>query len=365
MSTIIGLALLILALAFVVVRKTYYSLPLKELKRKAEHHDSFAKVLYPAVAYGNSLRSLLWLITGFLSAGSIILLARSLPVWASLLIVGPLLWLTFSWLPASKVSTIGAWLTKLVTPLIVWLLNWLHPLLSRGADALEKRYTVVKHTGIFEREDFMDLIHRQQKQKDNRLTVEELEIITRALNFSEYTVGDILTPASQIKSVLADDIVGPILIDELHQSGQSLVLVRDTKKGPVVGSLEFRQLDIHSHGHIRDIMNKTVYYLHENDALGEALHAFFVTNHPLFVVVDSFEEYLGIVTIENILHQLLGHVPGDDFDQYSDLQAVAARHTKRREIEVDAEIDMAEEEAREASGETEETPVNTDDEVVE
>lgn len=366
MTTIIGFALLVLALLFVVIRKTYYSIPLKELKRKAGQHDKLAKTLYPAVAYGNSLRSLLWLIIGFLSAGSLILLARSLPVWVSLLIVGPVLWITFSYLPASKVGTLGAWLTRRVTPTIVWLLNYLHPLLSRSADAVEKRYKVVKHTGLFEREDFMDLIHRQQKQKDNRLTVEEVEIITRALSFSDYTVADVLTPASQIKSVLADDVVGPILIDELHQSGQSLVLVRESKKGPVVGSLEFRQLDIHSHGHVRDIMNQTVYYLHENDSLSEALHAFFVTNHPVFVVVNSFEEYLGIITIENILHQLLGHVPGDDFDQYADMQAVAARHTKRHEIEIDAEIDMAEEEAKEAQGdEPDEESVKTDEEVVE
>jgi CBS domain containing-hemolysin-like protein len=84
-------------------------------------------------------------------------------------------------------------------------------------------------------------------------------------------------------------------------------------------------------------MEPTVYYLHENDTLSEALHAFFVTNHPLFVVVDSFEEYVGVVTIENILHTLLGHIPGDDFDQYTDSSAVAARHTKVEKPEQSSE----------------------------
>lgn len=370
MNFVVALLLLVLALAFIVIRKTYYSLPLSELKRRAERHERLAKAIYPAVAYGNSLRSLLWLTIGFLGAASIIMLARILPVWAGLLIVAPSLWIAFSWLPASRVTKLGAWLTKLVTPAIVWLLNWLHPALSRGADAVEKRYAAVKHTGLFERADVMELIDKQQNQADNRLSAEELEIVKRALQFSDYTVGDVLTPSKQIKTVLADDVVGPILIDELHQSGQSLVLVRESKKGPVIGSLEFRRLNLHSKGHIRDVMNPVVYYLHENDSLGEALHAFFVTNHSIFVVVNSFEEYLGIITVENILHQLLGHVPGDDFDQYTDMAAVAARHTNtKKPLEIDAEIDMAEEEATETTAkeadEPDETPAGTDDEVTE
>jgi CBS domain containing-hemolysin-like protein len=328
MNLLFALILLALALGVVVVRKTYYSLPVLELKRMAEQDDPFASAIYRAVSYGNSLRSLLWLIIGLLSGGSLILLARILPVWVSLVIVGPILWIAFSWLPASRVSSFGARLTRIVTPVITWLLNWLHPILSRGADAVEKRYKVVQHTGLFERTDLIKLIEQQQFQPDNRLTNEELGIAKRALEFADYKVSDIVTPRKGIKTILADDTVGPILIDELHQSGQSLVLVREGKKGPIVGSLEFHKLDLHSKGHVRDLMNSTVYYVHQHDSLSEALHAFFVTNHALFVVVNSFEEFVGIITVENILQELLGHIPGDDFDQYSDLTAVAARHPK-------------------------------------
>jgi CBS domain containing-hemolysin-like protein len=85
-------------------------------------------------------------------------------------------------------------------------------------------------------------------------------------------------------------------------------------------------------------MDETVYYVHENDTLSEALHAFFVTNHPMFIVVNSFEEFVGIITVENILHQLLGHIPGEEFDQYANLSAVAAKHEhKPKEPKKEAE----------------------------
>jgi CBS domain containing-hemolysin-like protein len=348
MSLIFAIILLFLAIGGVVVRKTYYYVPVRELKRRAEGKDNLAKKIYPAVAHGSSLRALLWLYIGLTTAASLILLARTLPVWASLLIVGPILWAAFSWLPASRVTKIGARLTIFITPPILWILNFLHPILSRSTDAIQKHTTINDHTGIYEREDLLKLIEELEWQKDSRITPEELEIAKNALNFGEYSVGDILTSRKKLKTVLATDTIGPILIDELHKSGQDCVLVRDKKGGKVIGTLEFKRLGLGSEGKVRDMMNAQVYYINENDSLADALHAFFVTNHPLFIVVNSFEEFVGIISIENILKQLLGHLPGEDFDQFADASAVANRHPKSQNAESD-----------------DETPVKTDDKVLE
>lgn len=347
-NLIYGVIFLVLALFGMVLRKTYFSLPLRELKRRARKHDQYAAQLYKAAAYGNSLRSLLWLYVGLTSALSLILFARQLPLWLGVLIVGPLLWTIFSLLPASRTTRFGLWLTRIASPVIAWLLNFLHPVLSRGADFVEKRYVVPKHTGLYERDDLLKLIRKQQKQSDSRISDEELDIVERTLNFDNYKVSNILTPRLGIKTVLADDVVGPVLIDELHKNDQDYVLVRENKKGPVIGTLAFNKLSLQSSGQVRDIMDNTVYYLHENDSLSEALHAFFVTNHPMFVVIDSFEEYVGIVTIENILQKLLGHIPGSDFDQYVSSAAVANKYQN----------------AKKTQGE-DETSVKTEDEVVE
>jgi CBS domain containing-hemolysin-like protein len=327
-----ALLCLVLALGGVVVRKTYFALPLRELKRRAANREKPYAQLYRAAAYGDSLRALLWLYVGLTGAAAVVLLARSLPVWASLLIVGPLLWITFSLLPAIRTTRVGTLLTSLVTPLLAWLLNYLHPLLSRGADPVRRRYT--DHTGLFERADLLELLDRQQKQPDNRLPDEELAIIKRVLQFDHRLVGDIITPTKQVKTVLADDTIGPILIDELHQSGQAFALVRATRKGPFVGTLAFSHLNLASQGKVGDTMEQTIYYLNETDSLDQALHAFFTTNQPLFVVVDSSEEYVGVLTMGGVLTELLGHVPGEDFDQYSDSAAVAARHTVKTDDEM-------------------------------
>jgi CBS domain containing-hemolysin-like protein len=354
-NIVFALVLLLLSLAGVVVRKTYFHLPVRELKRRAERHDATAQMLYRAVAYGNSLRGLLWLYIGLTAAGGLILLARELNVWISLLIVGPVLWVGFSLVPATRITRFGVWLTSLVTPPIAWILNYLHPVLSRGADTVRHRYTAPEHTQLYEREDLIRLLEKQQHQEDSRFTQEELDIAIRALSFDDYHVSDVMTPRKKIKTVLAKDTVGPILIDEVHKSGEGFALVRETPKGAFVGSVRSNQLGIESKGKVGDIMSPNVYYVHESDSLGEALHASFVTNHPLFIVVNSSEEYVGVITVEHILKVLLGHLPGADFTQYTDPEAVAARHMHVRKPDPEPE----------SEAKTDETPVKTDEEVVE
>lgn len=330
---IFAIVLLTISVAAVAVRKTYYYIPAHELKRQAEKGKAFAKKLYPAVAYGDSLRALLWVIFAVSATGGIVLLARNAPVTISEVIIIGLIWALFSWVPASKLGKIGSRLTLLVTPAIVWLLDRLHPVLSRLSGLVQKGYSAPRHTGLFERSDLISLIDKIGHQTDSRFTEEELLIAKQALSFDEHTVADILTVRKKIGTVLASETVGPIVIDELHKSNQEYVLVRESTKGPIVGSIELRTLGLHSSGLISTIMDKKIYYVHENDTLGEALHAFYTTNHPLFVVTNSSEEYLGIITVENILRQLLVHVPGDEFDQYSDISAVAARHPRIKKTE--------------------------------
>jgi CBS domain containing-hemolysin-like protein len=161
------------------------------------------------------------------------------------------------------------------------------------------------------------------------------------------------------------------LIDELHKNGQGYMLVRESSKGEFVGMLAFKRLNLKSNGLVKNLMDKEVYYLHENDPLDQALHAFFTTNSPLFVVVDSSEEFVGIISIDAILRQLLGHVPGEDFERYHEKAAVALRHPKQVEkseeaVETEEPAEVSEAAAPEAeTAGTPDTPVKTDDEVIE
>jgi CBS domain containing-hemolysin-like protein len=75
---------------------------------------------------------------------------------------------------------------------------------------------------------------------------------------------------------------------------------------------------------VSDIMSKDVRYIHEEESLDQALRAFLKTHHHLFVVVNNFEEFVGVLSIEDVLEEIIGKEIVDEFDAYDDLRAVAA-----------------------------------------
>jgi CBS domain containing-hemolysin-like protein len=366
---IIAIVFLLLALAGETARKTYYYVPALEMKRQAEAGDAASRKLYPAVSYGSSLRALLWLFISLTAAVGVVLLSQVAPLWLGIIAVVLLLWIFYSWLPASKVTGFGIKVTSLLNPAILWLLNWLHPALSRSVAQISKRYSAESHTGLYEKTDLLELIERQQKQPGGRFTSEELNVASNALRFNEHKIRDILTARSAVKTVSAHDTLGPIVIDELHKTEQPFALVSGNDEHDIVGTLAVHELGIQSTGKVRDHMQKPVHFLHENDSLAAALHAYYATNSSFFVVVNNHEEYVGIVTIQAVLNQLLGPLPSDDFEEYNDRLAVARRHDAKANLEDVQDVadqlagndDTPEEDVVENTEETDEVPEDPDE----
>lgn len=331
MFTLLGVLLLgLLTLVGISLQKTYKNLPRKELKRRAAKDDELAKLLYRAVAYGISLEILLWGIIGLGAAGFFVLSARSLPTWLALFGSVALVWLGFAYMPNSRVTNAGNTIARYATPPIAWVLARLYPLLSRLGNFLQTRGRIQIHTGIFQKDDLLSLIDKQSEQADNRIDKAELAIAKHALTFGDKLIRDVMIPMRVVKTVKATDTVGPILMAELHKSGFSRFPVTGEKKTEIVGTLFLRDLvAAKAGGAVSGLMNKKVYYVNEEKPLQHVLDAFLKTKHHLFVVVNEFEEIAGIITIEDILEQVLGRQIVDEFDKFDDMRAVAALEAKK------------------------------------
>lgn len=163
------------------------------------------------------------------------------------------------------------------------------------------------------------------------LTAKEIKRIQKSLAFSEVTVESIMTPRSVVETVAADDLLGPLRLDELHKTGYSRFPVVEEDIDHIIGVVYIRNLlelvDKHSKK-ARDIMDSPVHYIKETQTLEHALAAFLKTRHHLFVVVNEFRETVGIITLEDVIEQLIGERILDQFDQHDDLRVVATRNLK-------------------------------------
>jgi len=320
----------LLALSSISLLKVYRHVPERELRKRAREGDELAKTLYKAVAYGHSLTTVLWIIVGVTNALFFVLVARSTPTWFAVIVSAFVIWAGFVWLPARNVTKLSAWTASKLAPALAWLLSYLHPVIDGLSGFFGRHWPVTIHTGLYDRNDIIELLQYQQAQPDNRVEKTELEIALHALTFGDVSVVQAMVPRRAVKMIAATEAVGTVLMSELHDSGFSRFPVYADKKDTIVGILYLRDLiRAKSGGHIEKYMNAEVMYVHEEQPLTDALQAVLKTKRHLFIVVNSFEEFVGIITIEDILERAIGKPIIDEFDRYDDMRAVAARAAKK------------------------------------
>ncbi len=329
MQTIIIILLGASALLSISLERTYHKLPEKELKRRARKGDELANMLFRAVSYGPSLRIVLWTFIAVTNALFFVVMNRSAPFWFAVIASLAVIWFGYLWLPARETTKFGSWIAARVAPVIGWLMEYIHPLVNRLGQFVERHLPLIFHTGLYEKEDLIDLIDKQKVQVENRIDKAELDMVKHVLTFGDKLVRDFLTPRRVVKSVSIDESIGPVLMGELHKSGHSRFPVFDGTQDNIVGILYLRDVvSTEETGSIKPLVRKGVHYVHEEQSLYDVLQASVKSRQHLFVVVNTFEEYVGVITVEDVLEQIIGQQIVDEFDQYDDLRAVAARAAK-------------------------------------
>ena len=171
------------------------------------------------------------------------------------------------------------------------------------------------------------------RESSGILSLEEKKLINNALHFHEKTVEEVMTPRGVMNTVAKEDVIGPLLLDELHKTGHSRFPVTDGDIDHIVGILHIRSLLTLDNGkktsRVETAMDKKIYFINQNQKLERALSAFIKTRHHMFIVVNDYRETAGILTLEDALEALLGRKILDEFDVVDDLRVLAARNPNK------------------------------------
>jgi CBS domain containing-hemolysin-like protein len=295
----------------------------------ARSGDDVARLLYKPAAYGVSLTVLLGGLTLTFSVLALVCLVAAVGSWLAvltLLVLGALGGLLA--VPSGELNRTSLWLAKRAAPGIAWLLERLQPVFEAPARLVQRLRPARTHTGLYEKSDLAELLEAQKSQPDNRIAEREIELLKHSLNFGDKLVADSLVPKRTVKLVAASDTIGPVLMDELARSGHSRFPVYDGKRDHIVGILYLQDLAGGKRtGKVNSVMHRRLSYVHEEFTLYQALQAFLTTKQHLFLVINSAEELVGIITIEDVLGQMIGQPAASGFEAYDDPAAVAAATT--------------------------------------
>jgi magnesium and cobalt transporter len=163
------------------------------------------------------------------------------------------------------------------------------------------------------------LVHAKERGIINSDT---LEMLQGVLEVSELQVRDIMVPRSQMTTVNRDDPpeeIVPVVID----SGHSRFPVIGEDRDQIVGVLLAKDLlRYYAEGgrgdfDIKECLRPAV-FIPESKRLNVLLKEFRVSHHHMAIVVDEYGGVSGLVTIEDVLEQIVGDI-GDEYDTDEDL----------------------------------------------
>jgi len=301
---------------------------LEELKRRAKDTTSDAARVYPVRTYGLELWFLLRIITGAFLAITFIELYFLFGGFLAF-ILGIILFCIYSARKPKKDLHRAARISVAVERLLIVL----HPV-SRSITSFVGKNIAIDKPVVFESRDSLIEMLRLNAENSKEIKPDELNIAINALLFSDRLVGDCMTPLAAVHFVSQDEMLTPVVLSELHDSGFSRFPVFKGTNQSVVGTLYLKDaLALKKPKPVVDVMRHDVFYCNEMQTLGEALKAFLKVKHHMFIVVNEFEDIVGVLSFEDVIREIIGEPIMDEFDQHEDLREVAKQLAKIKKEE--------------------------------
>ena len=169
-----------------------------------------------------------------------------------------------------------------------------------------------------DREQLIQILHTAYER--NLMDADALTIIEGALQASETRVTDVMIPRAQMDVVRVDDSIEDITRFAITAAHSRFPVIGEGKDD-VIGILLAKDLLRVFAGEafdLRDMLRPAV-FVPESKRLNVLLREFRVSRNHMAIVVDEYGGVAGLVTIEDVLEQIVGDIEDEyDFDEAAD-----------------------------------------------
>lgn len=182
-------------------------------------------------------------------------------------------------------------------------------------------------------EEFLEDL--EQHRMDGTFDEEEQEMIENVLELSESRADEIMTPRTDLVAVeLHSDLL--TVLEIIKKAGHSRIPVYEERIDNIVGLIYAKDLLAEigkdpAEFHLKDRMREA-YFVPETKALRALLHEFQNQKLHIAVVLDEYGGTAGIVTLEDILEELVGEIA----DEYEETPPDTVKKVDEHTLDVDA-----------------------------
>ena len=174
------------------------------------------------------------------------------------------------------------------------------------------------------REDLVELL--RDVQADGLIAADTLSMMEGAVAVSDLTVGDVMVPRAQVVALPG---AAPLreLMAQVVESGHSRFPVHGEDKDEILGVLLAKDLlrsVVAGNGKlgVRELLRPAV-LIPESKRLNVLLREFRQSRNHMAIVIDEYGGLAGLVTIEDVLEQIVGEID-DEHDEADDASTLIA-----------------------------------------
>ncbi len=170
-----------------------------------------------------------------------------------------------------------------------------------------------------DREQLLELLRSAHERA--LLDADALSMIEGVMQVSEMQVRDIMVPRAQMDVIDINE--GPEhFVPDVIATAHSRFPVIDRNRDHVIGILLAKDLLRYYAGeeefNVRDMLRPAI-FIPESKALNVLLREFRASRNHMAIVVDEYGGVAGLVTIEDVLEQIVGDIEDEyDFDESAD-----------------------------------------------
>lgn len=287
-----------------------------KLKSKLGNHNA-VKVLPLRQNYHLSLASILLANVALISATSLVLESRFNGVIAG--IASTLLIVVFGEvLPQAYFTRYALMFTARFTPLLRLMIVFTYPLSRPLQLMLDKLFGKGHRTKLHSRRELGIIIGEHLGRATSELDEDEVEIMQSAMTLSEKRVRDIMTPIKKVYWLTPSTVIDPKKIEEIKAYGWSRIPVLNESRTENYGVLLVKDLlDVDFDKQpvrVIDLPLRPVKTVGSMTALDTMFRKFIAAKSHL-MTVERKGHIVAIVTIEDLIEEILGHEIEDETDR--------------------------------------------------
>jgi CBS domain containing-hemolysin-like protein len=219
----------------------------------------------------------------------------------------------------------------LIFPLI-WVCSVMKPV-SWGVGLMIRKLLAQKDaTGISEQEI---VLMAERSAEEGNLTTHERDMIANALNLEDVPVRDIMTPRTVVFALEKSLTVGTLFDQESNLRFARIPLYDETMDN-IIGIVRRRDL-LSAKARDEDArpmsdFSMEVLFIPDNASAADALKTFLKAHQQLAVTVDEFGSPSGVVTLEDVVEQIIGAEIFEHDDPAVDMREFARRTLSARGV---------------------------------